>query len=349
MRREAGQRVRHFGAAFRALVSERAVRWLDAAMLSCVTAGDLLLLLALQCGSIDRASAIFARLAIAVWGVWACRRLGMSRTWLFVSLVGGPVGTLLVGLRRLAGTLAPIDFDAVERAATPEDVRRQQGGDISRAQIVAGRAFQPGQTSFKRFGAIARSGQIEEKRALLGLICLKYHPGFLPLLMQLLRAPEASVRAQAAAVFVKLRASFRARLATAHAAAAARPLDPATARALSAEILACVGSGFVAEADAAAARSLALELSDLALAADGATVSDAEHAFVRGRLLAAASRHDDAARQFGAVSDRHGGAERLFAESLMALRRYADLARLLAVRTVPDDRVASAEALRRWS
>jgi hypothetical protein len=62
------------------------------------------------------------------------------------------------------------------------------------------------------FPTLLSHGTLEQRQALLGLIGLRYHPSFRPLLSAALRNAEPSVRTQAAAVHVKLRAEYQRRL-----------------------------------------------------------------------------------------------------------------------------------------
>lgn len=147
--------------------------------------------------------------------------------------------------------------------------RRLSGGfqeDAAAAlydRIVDGRSFRPGRFTVEHFPTVL-TGSLAEQQALLGLIGLDYHAEYRPLLQAALRSREASVRAQAAAVFAKLRARFRAEFLerTGPEAPEVAGLDAVRA------LMALASSGFLDVADQRTCRTRALDLCDAWLEAN---------------------------------------------------------------------------------
>jgi hypothetical protein len=140
----------------------------------------------------------------------------------------------------------------------------------------------------RSFPDILENGTLGEKQALLGLIGLRYHARYYPLLQAALRSPEPSVRAQAAAVSVKLKDQFRVRLACALAALGTLESDD-VARAQAEDILAAASSGFIDPPQARAALASAVALCERWLTGE----PDDQWLVVLVRCLSALERHLD--------------------------------------------------------
>jgi hypothetical protein len=175
-------------------------------------------------------------------------------------LVAGPVGG--IGALWLGGFVDLAQFDR-SRLAQWHGVlageARIEDAQLLHEAILAGREFRPKSDPGRRFSEILECGTLAEKQALLGHIGLNYHADYFPLLDMALRSPEAGVRAQAAAVFVKLKEGFRHRLRDAGETAirARSQGDGRAMLAAASAMLACAGSGFLDTAEAREAGSSA--------------------------------------------------------------------------------------------
>jgi hypothetical protein len=125
-------------------------------------------------------------------------------------LVAGPVGGIgLVILTVLTRRTR------IERGFLDDWYRTLHGSEqpdpaqVLHEALLAGRQLLPGGAPPRRFADILAHGALAEKQAVLGHIGLHYHRDYAGLLAAALRRPEAGVRAQAAAVFVKLKERFR--------------------------------------------------------------------------------------------------------------------------------------------
>jgi len=72
-------------------------------------------------------------------------------------------------------------------------------------------------SSVSSFEEIIQRGDLGQKQGLLGIIALKYHPDFFPVLKTALRDTDPTVRVQAAAVYAKLQMHYKTRFAKAWA------------------------------------------------------------------------------------------------------------------------------------
>lgn len=182
----------------------------------------LLLLLAMAAG-------VEAALAVAAWqqrigaveaillhmafaGLLAAlllRRAGRAWVAALISaaaiLVAGPLGALgMLALAVVGGFGASTGRTRSGRASTtagrPADLASRLCEDIA-----SDRMSRLDSRGCVRFGDVMRTGDMAARQALLGLIGRKYHPAYLPTLRQALASPDAIVRVQAAAVFVRLR------------------------------------------------------------------------------------------------------------------------------------------------
>jgi hypothetical protein len=198
--------------------------------------------------------------------------------------------------------------------------------------IVNGRAIQVAATTIPVFTSVLVEGSLPQSQALLGLIGRKYHPDYYPVLRLALRSPEASVRAQAAAVFAKLKDQHKARLnrSLGEDASADDAREDSVGCSLQRvhEIMTCIDSGFIDSPEAARARAVARALCEEAL--EGQTHS-IEGELLLYRLLAADGEHDAVRKRFEQRGDAAPAELRnLFVQSLIRLKRHRELRRYCA-------------------
>ena len=162
---------------------------------------------------------------------------------------------LVLGLKKPETTLLDEWYQRLSQST-----RRNQENLLYRS-IIAGRAPKSGHaakdnlspSSITSFYAIMEYGTLVQKQKLLGIIALKYHPDFFPLLTVALHDSDPTVRAQAAAVNTKLYVQYKAQLAKANSLATS---DQQSQLALSRDLRACIKSGFLSKGELATARTL---------------------------------------------------------------------------------------------
>jgi hypothetical protein len=255
--------------------------------------------------------------AVEDWGLWI---MGLT-----VTALAGPLGAI--------GTLA---VAAICKWTTPsqgllEDWYRRMSGDdaadaatLLREAIQTDRALQPGSWAIRRFPEVIRHGTLSEKQTLLGLIGLKYHKSYFPILTMALRSPQPSVRAQAAAVFVKLKEKHEKRLAEAlsHRRSDDVAETAAERQARAGVILTCAESGFIEASEVRQASEAAF-----LICADAAGDGFAEPG---DSARAALSDAEDLIGRIGAgPAALTPDLKLMLANSLIRLGRHRDLHRLL--------------------
>jgi hypothetical protein len=257
----------------------------------------------MRAGVADWAPSLIALAAVLLAGPAAALAI------VLVSAIGRhadtPSGLLDGWYARLAGEVVPDEAQRIAEA------------------IETARAVRPGETDPRPFADILRKGTLAEKQAMLGLIGLRYQPEYLPFLRAALRSPEAVVRAQAAAVLVKLKDVFKQRLMAGLAEARtdfACPLDRAQ------DLIECASSGFVEPVEAHAALHAAKALCSAAL--HGPATARAE--LLLCRALAAGDEHAEVVARLERCADSLPSPLRqAFATSLLALGRHRQLGALL--------------------
>ncbi len=255
----------------------------------------------------------------------------LSTIGVLVTLIAGPLGLLCFAI------LIVIDRRSAIAPGALDDWYRRISGvpDTDPARLLydtfaTGRALKFGEMQSRSFHEIIRAGTMGEKQALLGLIGLKFHQSYFPVLQVALRSPEGSVRAQAAAVFVKLKLEVRRRLlALLEDRTGVSSIDRATA------ILNCTNSRFLDADEAGRAREVALALCRRTVEHD----PDDDRAFtVFCQVLSANDEHDAVVAQVAARTGPHPvEITELLKGSLMALRRHQELREQL-LRMVPQRR-----------
>lgn len=220
-----------------------------------------------------------------VWSRAACRDLTVCAV---VLSFAGP----LAAISWWVATTVAASSSAPKRAEWYDVIALDRDTDDDASQlheaITAGRIAGAHRRGERSFPDVLAHGTLAEKQALLGLIGLRYHPRYHPLLQAALRSPEPSVRAQAAAVSVKLKDKFRERLTAALAGVDAMEADD-LAQARTSDILASSSSGFIDPPQARAALSSAVAYCELRL--DGAFKE--QWLVLLIRCLAALERHQE--------------------------------------------------------
>ena len=241
---------------------------------------------------------------------------------LMTTALVGPLGAICVTMLSIGERHARPSSDllAAWYRRICGDLSPDHAGQIY-AAISTDRAVRAGSRGFRCFVDTIQHGTMSEKQALLGLIGLKYHNDYFPLLGLALRSREACVRAQAAAVFVKLKEEFKRRLKSSVATHTAKDSEDALARVHA--ILSCTGSGFIEVAEARDAHAVAKSLCIWAIAA-GAATGPAEALLCR--VLAANGEHLEVAQFLQSrVARLDPDARALLANSLIALGRHREL------------------------
>ena len=280
---------------------------------------------------IDGWLAVAVHGALIAAGVWALRRYSGS------DCASSVIGLLLILLAGPLGAIAILLLAVQERPANGsqgllEDWYRSISGDRSldaasliHEAVLTGRAIRPGKGGPRRFLEVMKLGTLPEKQALLGLMGLRYHSAYHPVLMLALRADEASVRAQAATVFVKVKGQFKSQLKQV-VSDISHGQDPANALERVRSILECTQSGFIDPADASEGRSLAAALCERALVVDG---TNAAARTLLCRALAASGEHEQiVALLLARQQPLDLEPRQLLADSLIALGRHRELAKL---------------------
>ena len=238
---------------------------------------------------------------------------------LLVTLLAGPLGLLsyiFVTLvdRRNAPSHGTLDAWYKRISGEEPTVLASRLHD----HFATGRSFQPGQRHERQFSEVMTRGAMSEKQSLLGLIGLKYHSSYAPLLAMALKAPEGSVRAQAAAVFVKMKLENRLKL--------ARIVKDSRRHDLSAqvsEILSCTRSGFLDRAEMARGLAVARANCEQAIRHNP---TDEVAAALLCEVLAANSDHEAVVCFLESQPHPKSSALiRIYLSSLMALGRHGDL------------------------
>ncbi|MFM1816040.1 MAG: hypothetical protein RLZ98_2735 [Pseudomonadota bacterium] len=187
---------------------------------------------------------------------------------LFV-LAGGPLAIVAIAILLLQKLFDARDERLLDRWYTllSGQVATEQS-DRLHQDVLCGREYTLQSPEPGRFEKIFESGALNEKQLLLGRIGLNYHAEYLPFLQRALRCPEPAVRAQAAAVFVRLKEKFRRRFHDVRRRDSAE--DTADELLESASIaLDCAESGFLEPADVQDAISFARAICAKAEAAAG--------------------------------------------------------------------------------
>jgi hypothetical protein len=252
---------------------------------------------------------------------------------LMLVLVAGPLGGLGISLIALA-----------ERRGVPGQHLLQawydwlsgeeQADPTARIHdaILAGREFKPSLGGLRNFANVIENGSLAEKQALLGLIGLRYHRDYFAVLSSALRSPQSAVRAQAAAIFVKLKEQFTHRLgADRHSSRAMHPSKDVRAMfACAASILDCAESGFLDPVDV---REALAEAKALCLHAASFSNASREETMILCRIIARTGEDDGLLDRLGQCAlTSCAEVKKRLALCLVAAGRHVDLHRLLFAR-----------------
>jgi hypothetical protein len=248
---------------------------------------------------------------------------------LLASAVAGPLGCICIlalALRKRQAA-ASRDLLAAWYQWLARDYARDPADQIYDL-ISTGRQVRTDFAKPRRFITVLEQGTLAEKQALLSLIALRYHKDYFCILGLALRNNEACVRAQAAAVFVKIKEGFNTRLNSIVTSVAAwTSTNPTEALARANAILDCTESGFIDTASAHSAHTLAKTLCKWAIAS-GPTHGMAEALLCR--VLAAEGEHIELVHFFqSTAATLDANARMLVANSMMALNSYRELHDLL--------------------
>jgi hypothetical protein len=298
--------------------------------------GEIVLFGAVGLGELGVWSALSAHcvLLAAVVGWLSRRRTEDWSLWsigILAVFLAGPMGALGV-----LGLAISLKFASLSRDVLNEWYKRVSGqfsadaASLIHDAILTDRAVKPRSDGFRRFREVMADGSLSEKQALLGLIGLKYHADYLSLLGMALRSSEASVRAQAAAVFVRLKEKFKERFEQACAAAerqGSANAGPENGLPIAEEIMTCVQSGFIDGLQVRDGRKAVKSLCEAALAA-GVATETAEDLLCRA--LALGGEHEELAGRLASRAQTLTPPLRMMlANSLMALGRYGELRSLV--------------------
>jgi len=312
-----------------------------------LVAVDLLLICAGAVAEIDPLVVLVAHAGLIAGCAWWLRptRAHDCTLWTFsliLVLIAGPLGgagIILLGLATRFGAperdVLEAWYDWLSGEERPDPARRLYEA------ILTGRELKPPAQGPRRFASVLEHGTLAEKQALLGHIGLNYHHDYFPLLCAALRSAQSPVRAQAAAVFVRLKEQFRRRLHDdRHRSLEARRFGDAPAMlACARSMLACAESGFLRHSEVREALAEAKALSLICASSDAA---DAEPEMILCRIIAATGEDDGLLDRLLAGAPNGGLQMRqLLARCLVATGRHADLHRLLFA---GEDHVARAQA-----
>ena len=300
-----------------------------------IAAAECLLLVGSASGRIDLIFAVIAHVVlVAILAVWLKRSFSGDWTlWilgLIATALAGPLGAIGVLVTAAIRRCTPSSQDLLD-----EWYARMSGNEASDPAsliceaILTDRVVQPGSCEIRRFPDMIKYGTLTEKQALLGLIGLKYHTSYFPILALALRSPQPSVRAQAAAVFVKLKAQHKTRLLQ----SLERPpaVDSSSAepdwRARAGVILECAESGFI---DASEVHNASEATRSLCEAAPEPDLGIGPAEFLRCRALAAIGDHERLIdRLWSRLSALTPDLKLMLANSLIRLGRHRELHLLL--------------------
>lgn len=177
---------------------------------------------------------------------------------------------------------------------------RQRSDDavtLLHSQLRDGRARQTRSAALEHFPTVMNSGTLPAKQAVLGLIGRKYHPDYFPVLRLALSSSDMSVRVQAAAVFTRLRATFRLRLSSVLSEVrAGGELGRGVVDDRIADLKDCISSGFLDVSELRTAREYLAKLCASRLRQADITLSSERELL---GILVEAQAYDDVIAWFG--------------------------------------------------
>jgi hypothetical protein len=299
-----------------------------------LTAADLLLICA---GAATKTSPLIVLLAhvalLAAFAGYFPPAGSADRTpWTFslmLILIAGPLGALGIALLGLAESRKGPRQDVLEAWYD----RLSGEGETDPAlrlheDFVTGRGFKPARVGPRSFVAVMEKGTLADRQTLLGHIGLKYHRDYFPVLSAALRSPQSAVRAQAAAVFVKLKEQFRLRLSQHRRGglAAENNDDVPAMLACARSIVDCAESGFL---DSSEAREALAEAKALCLNAASRDAAGLDQDILY-RIVAASGEDDGSLDLLLAAAPASCSQTRqLVARCLVATGRHMELHKLL--------------------
>jgi hypothetical protein len=159
-------------------------------------------------------------------------------------------------------------------------------------RLAAGRVPRLAAADIRQFAKVMREGSDREREIVLGLIGLRYNPDCRHVLDFALASPQASVRVQAAAVFVKLRARYKALLKRCLGLHGEAGLEQGQMLEVTHDLLETLESGFLDSSEARQAQSAVRNLSTKLELAQATEIPDRELKLLTGRLLAVQRQHE---------------------------------------------------------
>jgi len=318
----------------------------------CLTLTECWLVGAIHSGALDFLAAaslhlIIMTAAAVVVGASALRDRIYVSIGLMSTLLTGPFGAAgsLVTILWLRRTTALKDAAALQ-AWYDKLAGREEQDNASEiyASLTEGRAMQPTTKAVPNFSRLLNEAAEEEQHAILGIIGLKYHPHYLPILQQGLSSDTASVRVQAAAVFAKLREAFKEKLKSSLSKAKdiGKREPPSGSLSLTRDLDECLQSGFLDRVELRAGRAALIESCQQALETGQLKANDEVFLY---SALSLADAHDIIVRLLTPqVQTRSDDLHRFYCKSLMHLGRSGDLARALGSKAARRDQHPTSRA-----
>jgi hypothetical protein len=272
---------------------------LSEADLFAVAAGfDLLLWCAVVLGRMGLTSALVVHVGIvgsATLVMWATRSGDRSLAGVGIPclLIAGPLGG--VGAVVMMQILSRMKDGSHRLASWYEQLSAPGNVDAPselHERLAAGRVARPVAADIKQFVKIMRKGSDREQQIVLGFIGLRYNPDYLHALHLALASPQASIRVQAAAVFTKLRARYKALLKQCLGRCGEAGLKQQDMLEITRGVLEALESGFLDPSETRQAQSTARSLCQKLEQAKIADIPDNEVELLACRLLALEDQHE---------------------------------------------------------
>jgi len=264
-----------------------------------VAAGfDLLLWCAVVLGRMGLTSALVVHVGIvgsATLVMWATRSGDRSLAGVGIPclLIAGPLGG--VGAVVMMQIVSRMKDGSHRLASWYEQLSAPANVDAPselHERLAAGRMARPVAADIKQFVKVMRKGSDREQQIVLGFIGLRFNPDYRHALHLALASPQASIRVQAAAVFTKLRARYKALLKQCLGRCGEAGLKQQDMLEITRGVLEALESGFLDPSETRQAqltvRSLCQKLEQAKIAEN----ADNEVELLAGRLLALEDQHE---------------------------------------------------------
>ncbi|MCG6114057.1 MAG: hypothetical protein MEQ84_02565 [Mesorhizobium sp.] len=277
-------------------------------------------------------SLVFAVHMALATGLWLFPYLRRDRTLLVFATISiivlGPLGAIgSVFLARVSGAPTNDDpeFEAWYRTMH-SGARIDQAAQISR-QIGENRAIASQSSDIRSFPSVLEQKDLSDKQMMLGSLSQHYHPDYLPVLRSALTSEEAPVRVSAAAVYTKLRETYRKPI----EASASHEGTASLASGVAAQVRTlaeAAHSGVLSDEEASGARQTALGL--LLKIRPTSGLLDEVECLLCGMLLETA-RYDDIEARIGSrAAELTPAMRQILLRSRMRSHRYEELSSVAA-------------------